>query len=260
MAAPDPAYGQPKALNSAMALQAFDGVLRTARLKATAAAKKGTDAVLVGPDQQNPRQCPPVVHHRRSSESRLSISDRQPHPSRRAATAPPTGTRDKRKTRSTAGKLGRTVRKASRIRRLSKFRSTARRARRFGMTNPSRAVEPLLRQKRTSKRSPRRRCELFITAANSAGRRSRYSGRKLLPSVTWRGSDAQPLAALGAPCANDGATAAGTHAHQETVSALAPHHGRLICPFHSKSFSAETRDYSFRSGICQAEFCPKPCG
>jgi hypothetical protein len=63
-----------------------------------------------------------------------------------------------------------------------------------------------------------------VTAAGSPGH-----GRAILPDGRL---NAETLAALGAPGTNDGTTAAGTHAHQETMGALAAHNRWLISPFH----------------------------
>jgi len=259
MAPSHPASCKPQALHNAMALQGFDGILRTTRIKAAATAKEGADAILIDTNKQNPRHCPETTHRGNPARS-PSISARQtPHRLRSIGPALAAGF-DNLTTRSRAGNFGLIVRKASRINRLSKFRSTARRARLLGITKPKRAVEPPFRRNRSSKRSPRRRVVLALTAANSDGRRSRCSGRKSLPSVTCCGSNAQPLPAFGTPGTDDGTAATGTHAHQETVGTLTPHNRRLICPFHGVSLSRETRDYSVRWGFCQAHFSPTPCG
>lgn len=228
-------------------------------MKTAAAAKEGADAKLIGTNKQNPRHRPETAHRGNPARS-PSISARQTVQSLRSIGPAPAGGFDSRITRSIAGRVGLTVRKASRINRLSKFLSTARRARLLGITKPRRAVEPLLQRNRSSKRSPRRRVGLALTAANSDGRRSRCSGRKSVPSVTCCGSNAQPLTAFGPPSTNDGAAATGTHTHQEAVGALTPHNRRLICPFHGVSLSRETRDYSVRERFCQAHFSPTPCG
>lgn len=45
-------------------------------------------------------------------------------------------------------------------------------------------------------------------------------------------SDTQAMTALGAASTDDGAAAAGAHAHKETVGTLTTYDGRLISPFH----------------------------
>jgi hypothetical protein len=89
--------------------------------------------------------------------------------------------------------------------------------------------------------------------------RLRSPGHRRTTFLDFR-SDAEALTALGATCANDGAAATGTHAHQETVCALATHHRRLISPFHGIALSRETRDYSVAARLCQGQFSATPCG
>jgi hypothetical protein len=228
-------------------------------MKTTTTTKERADAILIGANNQNPRHRPEITH-RGSPARRPSISARQTPHCFRSIGPPPVGGFNNLNTRSKPGKVGRITRKPSRISRLMRFLSTARRARFLGITRPRRAVGPPLRRYRTSKRSPRRRNELALTAANSAGRRSRCSGRKSPPSITCCGSNAEALAALGTTRTDDGAAATGAHAHQEPMGALAPHDRRLICPFHGITLSRETRDYSVRTGFCQGHFSPTPCG
>jgi hypothetical protein len=47
--------------------------------------------------------------------------------------------------------------------------------------------------------------------------------------------DSQALAALGAACVDDSATAAGLHANQKAMGTGAADFGRLVCAFHFES-------------------------
>jgi hypothetical protein len=73
-------------------------------------------------------------------------------------------------------------------------------------------------------------------------------------SATEPGSDAETAAALGTAGTDHGTTAAGTHANEETVGALAANDGRLIGAFHDRNPCRKARDYNLLGVFLSSSF------
>lgn len=136
---------------------------------------------------------------------------------------------------SHAGSVDRCARKDSLIRRLTRFRSTARLANLFAMTIPSRGDVPSLsRTKALSGASRTRNCACLNTRSNSDLRRRRQSREKR--KITGQRGLAvlcrQALAPFGTPRVDHLAAAAGRHARPESMVALALNYTWLKGPLH----------------------------
>lgn len=158
-----------------MTAQAFNRIFGTTRMKATTSPEQRTYCILIDSDQarQGHRQ-PGACAHPVTPVSKASISARHCRRCwRRSSRIPSEIGLDKRITISTRGSEGRRARKDSRTRRLIRLRKTERRASRFGITRPRRAVAASLARNRSSNLAPRSRLELAARALNCEGWRNR---------------------------------------------------------------------------------------
>ncbi len=164
---------QPKALERSVPLKRLDGIFRAGRQKSATAAEHGADRVLVGADQPDQRSSQQAFHLHNSPSKRV----RSPSISIRQACLPARSARGrgraKRSTTSQGGIDG-FCRKASRAKRFTRLRKTARRANRLAMIKPRRGPPPAATRLAPSGRYsrskclPRRTLRLAKTAENSA--------------------------------------------------------------------------------------------
>lgn len=228
-------HREPSPLPEAMALQRFDRIFGTTRIKTTTMTEQWTQTQPIGADQRHKQMNGQPLHRGRRRKS-LSKSSRTTDASASRAIALVDFA--KRSTRSNAGSSARRSRKISRTMRLQRLRVTASAALRLGITSPKRADPAAAGEKCRSSNSPRSTRRLPKTSLYSAVRSRRCARQKrnsLATAQSRRRLDAKAMTALGAARANDSATTLGTHANEETMGAFAAHDGRLVSTFHGGS-------------------------
>lgn len=160
-----------------MTVNRLDGVMGAGRVEATPGPQKGADKILVCADQQDHESCHLrllISSHARSRVCRIRLGG--------TATAP----RLQSTTKSTRGSRAAESRKLSRIRRLIRFRSTARRAQRFDMARPRRGPLVVPERASTMTGASPNRWGFANTRLKATEFRSRRARGRLDPLGVWR--------------------------------------------------------------------------
>lgn len=225
MAADDASGGEPGSTDRAVALERFEGVVGTGRMKSTSRGQQGAQHQLIPSYQESQDD-----GHRRGRTSRDSSSVLA---SFRTETV---GADFTRTTQSHPDNSCCRFRNTSRINRLRLLRPTLERAVLRATTMPSRPKGSAFRALWTTKNRPCSRPRDWNARSNAAASSRRSAEGNRRRSVPASGpaasSDRETGAPFGAAGIDDGTTRLGLHTDPEPVGALASCDRRLIGALH----------------------------